>query len=625
MAGPAAQIDSIERLVRESVATVDALAPDAMRAVLPALRAARDELRADLQDWLARAPGGADRFTALQRTQALRALEGSLERVGELEPAVAHALAATRHATGPLAIANLDTEVQRLSAIFGGGVPTIPQIDAAAIIARGDRLLWRQHASSAKRYAGAVGNDIRNLFAVGLAKGETFEQLVTRLRRLGDPRAKRHAIDPGTDSMAIADGMFQRHKFMAERLVRTEAMHSYNVQHDEAIDYVNAQRPDGEDEYLRRWDASADKRVCPICKALDRTVAKIGGTFKGGVSSPPLHPFCRCVVLAWLRRWGHMDGEVPAIGKGSKPPKPKQSKPVPTMREVAKIDPAARDFMDELGRGNHTAAMRHLDAAIARRGLVPSSTPNASTRVTDVGMVATTHSGNTITAWGYREWDGNISISTIANTNAQKYGRLFGHQRPDDLHKALTEHSEALAEHRRLAPKKLRDSLPRGNDERYRASEVASDVGNHAHGITTILHEQLHGFSPAEPSSYRGHGGQVEEITNEAMTRRVAQDMFGLPARWHVGAYYDDMKAATDALVELTGKSPDAAFEDVMTAAERFKRRTTKLTNAPAMVEAFAQDIAHVAGTRPIYTEGILTKHLDIAARATAARSRATP
>ncbi|HSR79084.1 MAG TPA: phage minor head protein [Xanthobacteraceae bacterium] len=323
------QVDAIRRLVRESATAVDALVPTALRSVIPALVQARDELRSDLQSWLATAKNGADRFTAADKQGALRALEGALERVADLQPAMASALAAQRRATGPLAIHNLDNEIRRLSAIFGGGVPTIPNIKAAAILAQGDKLLWKRHETSARRYAGAIGKDIKHLLAVGVAKGETFDQLVNRLRRIDHGGRTARPIDPSADAGDIANGLAGRYRWWAERLVRTEGMNTYNVMHDESIAYANENRPDGDEEYLRRWDSSMDGRVCYECASLDGTVTTMDGTFKGGISAPPLHPCCRCVVLAWLRRWGGMKGEtmpkgeVPTPGPArAAPPKP---------------------------------------------------------------------------------------------------------------------------------------------------------------------------------------------------------------------------------------------------------------------------------------------------------------
>lgn len=305
MASRREQVEAVERLVRESVASVDAIAPDALRAVIPALREARDELRRDLQEWIGTIPDGANRFTAYEKTKTLRAIEGALERVRHLAPALGKGLEVARDATGPLSIANLETEITRLGSIFGTML-TVPQIDTAAVIAKGDRLLWKRHEKSAARYAGAVGDDIKHLFAVGLAKGETFDQLITRLRRISGGRGLGTAGDPAGD---IASGLFTRHKHWADRIVRTEMMHAYNVQHDAAITAVNDARPEGEEEYLRRWDSSPDGARCPLCAELHGKVAKIGKEFPGGIMNPPRHPHCRCVVLAWLARWGHVKGE----------------------------------------------------------------------------------------------------------------------------------------------------------------------------------------------------------------------------------------------------------------------------------------------------------------------------
>lgn len=335
------QVEAVERLVRESVASVDRIAPDALRAVFPALREARDELRRDLQEWIGTISNGANRFTAYEKTKALRAIEGALERVQHLAPALGKGLAAARHATGPLSIANLDTEITRLGSIFGQML-TMPQIDTAAVIAKGDRLLWKRHAKSATRYAGAVGDDIKNLFAVGLAKGETFDQLVTRLRRISGGRGLGTTGDPAGD---IASGLFTRHKHWADRIVRTEMMNAYNVQHDLAITAVNDMRPEGEEEYLRRWDSSPDGARCPLCAELHGKVAKIGKEFPGGIMNPPRHPHCRCVVLAWLKRWGDMKGEtqptgdVPTTPKKERAPLPPQPAATPEPEPIAQTEP----------------------------------------------------------------------------------------------------------------------------------------------------------------------------------------------------------------------------------------------------------------------------------------------
>lgn len=326
----AKQADAVSRLVREAVARVDAIAPAALRAVLPFLKAARDELQTELQAILEGASPD-EKFTTYQRTLALRGLEATFDRIEELDPAMAKALGIGRHAVGGIAASTLDDEVRRLSAIFGDGVPHIPQLDQAAIIAQGDRLLWKRHTTSAARYAGSVGDDIKAQFAIGIAKGETFGQLAQRMRKL-DPSVRAAAgWAPADDANAIADGMFHRWRHWADRVIRTENMHAYNTQHDLAIAALDEERDEDEEPWLRRWDASADKVTCERCKELDRTVAAVGGEFKWGYKCPPAHPYCRCTIIAWRASWGDMKGEVPSKDAEGKDiaPKPHETKRKP--------------------------------------------------------------------------------------------------------------------------------------------------------------------------------------------------------------------------------------------------------------------------------------------------------
>lgn len=654
------QITAVERLVRESIRAVDALVLSALQAVFPALRQARDEARRDLRAWLGTVGDGSDKFTAGQRAQSLRALEATLERVAELKPAMAHALSQGRHAAGPLAVANLDAEVQRLSAIFGGGVPTIPQINTAAIIARGDRLLWRRHERSAARYAGAVGDDIKHLFAVGVAKGETFEQLVTRLRRLGNPAAKARAIDAGHDADAIADGLLVRHKHMADRLVRTELMHSYNVEHDEAISYANDHRPEGDEEFLRRWDAAADLVVCAWCKSLDRTVTTIKGTFAGGVSSPPLHPYCRCTVLAWLARWGDMKGETPIKGEAPKvpskpkrapvrppkipkpgpPPKgpeapkptpppppvktpralkgnPRAPKPLPMQREARSVAPEAAAVLEALGKGDHNAALHLLNKQFDKMSLVPSTDRNKDVRVTTEGMTGIkSHSGIDITARAYRNWQGHISLSPDVADEIKRYGAAVGTKDPTDLRAAVEEHGDALYTHR----------MKMSQADRAKAKATGADYGQlngidaDSEGVKTFVHEALHGYSPLESRAYRGAGGQIEEITVETSARLISNRLFGIPiAKPSSGSYNNDLHGATNAIAEMSGATYEQAWAHLQNASVRFKRRPWKIEDHEEVVTAFSHDIANELGIRDHMTaRAVLKRHLALAAAHTA-------
>lgn len=671
MGAKAAQADAVARLVHESVASVDALTPEAMRAVLPALRAAREELRADLRDWLQAAPGNGDRFTAHDNRVALRYLEGALERAKELQPAMARGLADGRKATGPVAVKNLETEISRLSSVFDG-TPSMPRIDIAAVMARSESALWRRHASSAARYAGGVGDDIRKQFAIGVAKGESMEQLVTRLRRLGDPGAKKRGIDPGDDAAGIADGLFRRHKWWAERLVRTEMMYAYNTQHDEATREADEQIPAGEERYLRKWDATADNRLCPLCRELDGTVATIDGPFAGGIQRPPRHPCCRCLALAWMASWGGITGPLPkgwgeerkakpdkkpkaaekkaaseAKVKKPKPeakpevkakptkqpkaaPPPKPSKyAVPDLAPVAKLDAPGREVMAALAKGDLGGASLAIDRHLATRGLVRQEVPNTGHVAVEDASVKT-HAGHEVTPRGVRDWSGNITLSSNVVGEIKRFGAAVGEHGAADLASALeTQLSEVDSRRARLKTlsKRTREqedqlaALTAKRDEvSARILELKKPLGD-SEGVKTLVHEVLHGFSPLDPNAYRGHGAQIEEVTTEVMARVIGRDVFGVSMTKHnQGSYAHDIHGVVDAISEAAGVAPEKAYEHLQRASERFKSRRTRMIGLPGEVaSAFAEDLAAESGAGYAKVRDALERHLNLAAQRTAA------
>lgn len=341
-------------MLEQQAAQIDALDRRSMRAVLPALLDARAELRSDLSRWLAKHPDGDDQFTAQQLRRALLALEGSLQRVDEIREDMAGALRGNSAAAASLSASHLGQQVATGAALFGESIyPT--NIEAAALIARGEKLLFKHYDSSAKRYAGQVGEDIRHQLAVGVAKGETFAQLKARLVRLGGPGPR-----TGVAAEDIANGLFRRHRYWAERLVRTEMISAYNQHHQEGINLLNETRDEQQtDEYLQRWDASLDKRACKICRDLNERCAKPGESFPGGITRPPAHPCCRCVLVAWHASWGDIVGKVPATAKATA----SAAAPPPAQKVSAKPPPAA-------------AAADHLAAVQAAAGAKAASSAN---------------------------------------------------------------------------------------------------------------------------------------------------------------------------------------------------------------------------------------------------------
>lgn len=301
------QSEKVRRMLEQMAAQVAELDQRAMRDLMPVLRDARRELIAGLRRWLRVMPEGGSRFTAQQKRAALLSIERAMVELAKAEPALRKILFESIEKSGQLASRHLVFEVSRMSAVFGDLV--IPQIDTALVLKQGEKLLVKRFRTSAQRYRKRVLEDIKHQFGIGLAKGETFDQLTRRLRRLGGPRGQvpiRGGVpDAAIVSEQIAGGLFRRYRHWAERLVRTEMIHAYNTQHDEAIGVLNADRVEiGQEPLQKRWDASLDRRLCPICSDLDGRVVPHGKPFEPGLDYPPAHPNCRCIVTAWDPEWG---------------------------------------------------------------------------------------------------------------------------------------------------------------------------------------------------------------------------------------------------------------------------------------------------------------------------------
>jgi hypothetical protein len=276
--------------------SLDNLDAPVMRAILPVLNQAHDEVQVALRRWIARERGG-ETFTAQRHRNVLLHLRHSLDKL-ESSGAVAERSLKKSYATvGPLSMRNLKHEWAAFSRIFEGTAQPLA-LDEAVVIATGKKLLWPQFESSAKKYAGRVGERARHELAVSRARSETIDELTNRLqKRLPD--------------------VFRANRWDAERLARTESLNSYNVVHERSI--IEAHKEDA--DLMSRWDASRDFRRCPMCASLDGQVVDIskGEKFvahwfskskKRGarehtmtIDCAPSHPCCRCVIVAWRASW----------------------------------------------------------------------------------------------------------------------------------------------------------------------------------------------------------------------------------------------------------------------------------------------------------------------------------
>jgi len=288
---------AVQSILDNIAAEADALPLQALRPLGAVLRAARFELERDLRRYFA-GVDPASEFTATQWRNALVQIRGALQAIGEIEPTLVQVLRKGADQAGALAVRHVQRELREFANLYGHEIKPIPLLPAAnLIIDNGARTLMQRIPRSAARYVGKVGTNIRFELAKGLVRGENMQQLVKRLVGPGS-RLKLGRINSLPDAAGlISNRLFNKYTNWAATLVRTEVLNAYNLVADASIDEAHSIDPRIE----RRWNAANDARMCPTCGQLDHIVAGVGETFPYG--DPPIHPNCRCVVVAWRSDW----------------------------------------------------------------------------------------------------------------------------------------------------------------------------------------------------------------------------------------------------------------------------------------------------------------------------------
>jgi hypothetical protein len=346
-------------LLQELYAQVDTLPKAALEALAPVLAQAQREIEKDLRAWLAR-EGGAERFTTQRLRRGLIQVRRTMERIkAGVHAPIVGGLRIGSNVAGQLATAHVAMELERFGAIFSGdAIAGAVAIDEAAVLAEGRKLLAHRFESSARRYSKAMRQKIASELAVSKLRGETMDEAAARL-------------------MARMPAVFNGLRWRADTLVRTELMHSYNVQHEAGVRQLRREDP----EIRMRWDAYFDRRTCPICASLDGQIIDPEGSrryraewmtptkdgprrhpttrqHKSTHERPPAHPRCRCVLTAWKAEWAEDITREPAPNVDARPkpagrPIHRAPRPQPVQRDLRPARgrmPVPRGFQTTLPR-----------------------------------------------------------------------------------------------------------------------------------------------------------------------------------------------------------------------------------------------------------------------------------
>lgn len=304
----AATIAAREREVKSLLTTindeVDKLPLGTMRRLAPVLREAEKELERDLVSWMGRLDGS-ERFTAQQMRVALVQVRRALRAVEKAVPALRKGLRGGAAKAAALAQAHLQREAAFFSVRFGKSLNPIPLLEAGKVI---DKTLLDRFEASIRRWPANVRADIRKKLAISLLKYETVEQMQRRL--VGRSAKYLTGRTPEEKARVVSRVLWSRAEADARRIVRTEVINAYNATKMDMIDELSREDP----KWGKRWDAALDGRTCPNCRALDHVIVPNGKPFPGNVDAPPLHPNCRCAVVAWHFDWEEKGSKIRFAG-----------------------------------------------------------------------------------------------------------------------------------------------------------------------------------------------------------------------------------------------------------------------------------------------------------------------
>jgi SPP1 gp7 family putative phage head morphogenesis protein len=571
----------VERMAQAIASDIARLEDASITPLIPVLLDAQRELEAGLAEWLSRV-GGDQRYGAQEHRRGLVAVRSALDAIGQMRPEIQQTLLDAMSDGAALATGHLRTELERFGRVFGHSVGRT-QITTAAIIARAKSEIIPRIRTSSARYVEAVRADMRHQLAVGLAKGETFTQMTNRLRRLGGPRGlvalRGIAGEPGAYAEEIAEGLFTRYRHWAERVVRTEVINAYNVEHAEGIAELNATREHDDDELLYKWDSSTDRRVCPLCLELDGEVRKEGKEFAPGVDHPPSHPNCRCVVVAWHPSWGGIKGEHPPKNAApvAKPSKPR-----------ARTVPAAEHAASAAASGDFAGARTGIERDLGRRNLAETTRPAGKQTLVQKLPAGVLGQHNSLT--------GRIAITPDTAAEATRFGKEFAAD-PD----GVKDKFRALS----VARRATKTADPAGHHD-------ALDLEKRAQGMHVLVHEAIHGYGPMLAGQYQRVDAKVEEVATEVLARRVMRERFGVP--FHpdrsLAAYEKEVQRTVGALAEHFKVSRPAAAKLLEKAAQEYKRipMPSSAAGAPRPVQHLARAVAKI---QPNTSEVALARHLE--------------
>lgn len=169
--------------------------------------------------------------------------------------------------------------------------------------------LLRQNAASMDRYGTAMVRKFEQAISSGLMGGLTQDEMIASLTGQGGPRRGDLRSVVGRDGRVrsvrerIPEGLFVRHRYWAERIVRTETAHAFNAGKLEMMFEQRNEVPDLKKKII----AVFDDRTAPDSIFVHGQVRALDETFLDGAGRvylrPPARPNDRETLIPWREAW----------------------------------------------------------------------------------------------------------------------------------------------------------------------------------------------------------------------------------------------------------------------------------------------------------------------------------
>lgn len=172
--------------------------------------------------------------------------------------------------------------------------------------------LLAQHATSVDRYGEAMVQRYERTIRAGLLSGASQDEMVAALTGHGGPTGMvSMSARVGADGNVIRlreeeipEGLFVRHRYWAERIVRTETAHAYQEARIQSLAESKAlDMPDLQKKIM----AVFDNRTAPDSMAVHGQVRELDAYFQDGAGRqylrPPGRPNDRETVVPWRPHW----------------------------------------------------------------------------------------------------------------------------------------------------------------------------------------------------------------------------------------------------------------------------------------------------------------------------------